>query len=513
MSILDIENLDFTYGEETLFKGASMRLFEGEHAVLVGPNGSGKSTLMRLMEGSLTPDKGTLNWQGKKTVGYLDQYQTLDESEKVRNYLYSVFLDLFDKERHMEALYEKLGEADAKEQERMLNHAARIGEELIDKNFYAIKSKVGSIIHGLGLSSAILDDPIRTLSSGMRAKVILAKLLLEESDVLLLDEPTNFLDIKHIEWLGKFLNDYEKTFIVVSHHEEFLKTTARTVLSLENMDIVRYKGDYAFYQNERKLREEQHEKAFEEQQKFIKRTETFIQKNITRAKTSTRAKSRRKMLNKMNRLAPPAQEKTYTFRFPAGKPSGKDVLSVKNLEIGYGESLVEPLDLDILKNEKVVITGKNGIGKSTLLKTLLGETGKLNGAIRWSDTVKISYFEQDSTLPSHLTPFEIVHDAYPRFTKKDIMSLLAAHGIDYDIAHRPIKTLSGGEKAKTRLALLRHQKSNVLICDEPTNHLDKNAKAALKEALQEYRGTLILVSHEEAFYNDLCDYEISLYSV
>ncbi len=513
MSILDIKTLDFTYGADILYKGAEMRLFEGEHACLVGPNGSGKSTLLRLMEGSLSPDKGTIEWAGNKTVGYLDQYQTLNEEQTVKAYLYNVFYELFEKETYMESLYEKLGDAEPEKQERMLSTAAQIGEMLIDSDFYAIKSKIGSVIHGLGLDSNILEKPIKDCSSGMRAKVILAKLLLEEADVLLLDEPTNFLDIKHIDWLSKFLNDYEKTFIVVSHHEEFLQQVATTVFALENHEIIRYKGNYDYYLQARALRYEQHEKAFETQQKFIKKTEDFIQKNITRAKTSTRAKSRRKMLKKMPKLKAPPKTRTYQFKFPVGRPSGKEVLKLNGLEIGYDAPLIEPLSFEILKGEKVVITGKNGIGKSTLLKTLLEKTAKISGKFYWSDTVTISYFEQDSTLHGELTPFEIVHNAYPDFTRKDVMSLLGAHGINYEIAHRMIKTLSGGEKAKTRLALLRHQKSNVLIVDEPTNHLDAAAKEALKEALEAYQGTLLLVSHEEAFYRDLCDYEIALYSV
>ncbi len=512
MSILDIENLHFTYGDTPLYQGADMRLFEGEHVVLVGPNGSGKSTLLRLMEGALSPDQGTITWQNKKSVGYLDQYQKLDEEAYVKKYLYTVFLELFEQEKHMESLYEKVATSDPSTQTKLLNSASRIGETLIENDFYAIKSKVGSIIHGLGLSSDVLEMKIKQLSNGMRAKIILGKLLLEEADVLLLDEPTNFLDIKHIEWLVKFLNEYSKTFIVVTHLEQFAKNIARSVIAIENKMLSRYKGNYAFYLKERELREAQHSKAFTQQQKFIKKTEDFIQKNITRAKTSKRAQSRRKMLNRIDKISRPKTQKHYHFAFPIGKASGKEILTVDNLEIGYSESLVDPLDIEILKQQNVVITGENGIGKSTLLKTLLGILPSLGGTYKWSDTVNLSYFEQDSTLEGDLTPFSIVHNAYPFFTKKNIMDLLASHGINYEIANRKISTLSGGEKAKTRLALLRHEKSNVLILDEPTNHLDVNAKEALKEALNEYNGTIILVSHEPEFYNAVCDYEITLYS-
>lgn len=510
MSILDIENITFSYGEAWLYEDASMRLFEGEHTVLVGPNGSGKSTLLKMLSHQLKPDKGTIKWLPTKKVGYLDQYAKIEETLKVKTYLYDVFLPLFDKESYMESLYEKVGTANPEEQEKLLNRAARIQDELLESDFYAIKSKIGDIINGLGLEMSILNEPIKHLSGGMRAKIILGKLLLEDADVLLLDEPTNFLDVKHIEWLAKFLNNYQKAFIVVSHHEGFIESIAKTVFALENGKIARYKGDFAYYLKERELRQLQHQKAFKSQQKFIKNTEEFIQKNITRASTTKRAQSRRKMLAKVKKISAPKKDRTYQFHFPFGKTTGKDVLKINQLEIGYDFPLVDPLDLKIMKEEKVAITGKNGVGKSTFIKTVLSQIEPLNGSFTWIDTAMVAYFEQESHLEAHLTAFQIIHNAYPHFDRKSILSLLAHHGISFDMASRKVGTLSGGEQTKIRLALLSHQKSNVLIMDEPTNHLDQKAKEALKEALSEYPGTLILVSHEENFYQDLCDYEIEL---
>ena len=512
MSILDLENLSFSYSGETLYEGAAMRLFEGEHAVLVGPNGTGKSTLLKLLDQQISPDAGTVKWMPQKRIGYMDQYAKLEPTMAVKTYLYDVFQPLFDKEAEMEALYEKVSTADPKDHDRMLNWAAEIGEKLIEANFYAIKSKIGNIIHGLGLTMDILSLPIAHLSGGMRAKIILGKLLLEEADVLLLDEPTNFLDVRHIEWLSKFLINYPKAFIVVSHHEEFLSQIANTVFALEGKTISRYKGDYAFYLKERELRVLQLEKAYVNQQKFIQKTEDFIQKNIVRATTTKRAQSRRKMLNKIERIQKPQSSKTYHFQFPLSSQTGKDVLITTDLEIGYDQSLLEPLNLQILKQDKVAITGKNGIGKSTFVKTILGIIPRIAGDYHFIDTAKIAYFAQDETFEDGLTPFQIVHHKYMHFTKKEVMSLLGSHGISFEIANREINTLSGGEQTKVRLALLRHEKGNVLILDEPTNHLDVAAKEALKEALQNYQGTLILVSHEKEFYEDICDYEISLYA-
>ncbi len=511
MSILEVENIAFSYSGENLYQKASMRLFEGEHAVLVGPNGTGKSTLLKLLEKSLTPDQGFINWVPNKKIGYLDQYANVDPNLLVKTYLYDVFLPLFEKEREMERLYESVVTAPEKDHDRLLNWASALGDQLLHSDFYSIKSKVGNIIHGLGLTMDILDEPIKHLSGGMRAKIILGKLLLGDSDVLLLDEPTNFLDVRHIEWLSKFLINYPKAYIVVSHHEEFLMEIANTVFALENGNIMRYKGDYTYYLKERELRMGQMEKAFVSQQKFIQKTEDFIQRNIVRASTTKRAQSRRKMLEKIERVVAPKHDKTYHLNFPFASATGKDVLTTIDLEIGYQEPLLEALSIAILKEEKVAITGKNGIGKSTFLKTVLGIIPKLGGEYKWIDTAKIAYFEQDSIFDDGLTPFQVVHIKYPHFTKKEVMSLLGNHGIDYEMATRDINTLSGGEQTKVRLALLRHQKGNVLIFDEPTNHLDVNAKEALKEAMIKYQGTLILVSHEKEFYSDICDYEITLF--
>mgnify|MGYP000465140738 CR=1 FL=1 len=512
MSLLTVENLSFDHGEGTLLRDVSMRLFEREHAVLVGPNGTGKSTFMKLLAHRLIPDSGRIEWMHSKYVGYLDQYASLDEALSLKAYLHGVFEYLFEKETRMEKLYEDVGKTtDPDEQTRLLNRASEIGEYLIEQDFYAIKSKIGKVMGGLGLESEWLESPLGKLSGGMRAKAILAKLLLEEADVLLLDEPTNFLDVEHIDWLATFLNQYEKAFIVVSHDEDFLRRIARTVFALEYGRVERYKGDYAFYESERALRHVQHERAFESQQKHIKNTEAFIQKNITRASTSKRAKSRRKQLRKLKRIEKPKENPEYSFAFPFSRPTGKDVLEVDNLEIGYEAPLTDPLSFTIRRGEKVAITGENGIGKSTFIKTVMGEIDALGGDFTWIDTANIAYFEQEAHFNHDHSPFQIVHERYPTFTRQDVMGLLGHHGIDYTKAMRRIGTLSGGEKTKVRLALLYHRKGNVLILDEPTNHLDQNAKSALKDALLEYKGTLILVSHEKPFYEDICDTEYTLY--
>ncbi|WP_025724654.1 ABC-F family ATP-binding cassette domain-containing protein [Acholeplasma granularum] len=513
MSLLEINNLTFSYNNEQLYEDSNMRLFEGEHAVLVGKNGAGKSTLLKLLNKSLSPDKGSISWLSNLKVGYLDQYAKIDPNLTVKSYLYDVFLPLFEKELIIQSLYESIATIPENQYEKVLNRAHILEQELQEDNFYAIQSTISNIINGLGLDISVLNQEIKTLSGGMRAKIILGKLLLEEADVLLLDEPTNFLDIKHIEWLIKFLNGFNKAFIVVSHDEYFLSQIAQTVFAVEGKQITRYKGNYDFYLNEHHLRIEQQEKTYKAQQKLIEKTEDYIKRNIVRASTTKMAQSRRKMLNKIVRIHKPIENKKIHIEFLYGRSTGRDVLKVDNLIIGYNEPLVEPQEFIITKGDKVVITGKNGIGKSTLIKTITEQIKPLGGTFTWIDTADILYYEQDINLEDEYTPFELIHHENPDHDKKKILNILAQFGIDYEMAQRPLKTLSGGEKTKVKFALTRTHKSNVIILDEPTNHLDKQAKQVLKEALIKYPGTIILVSHEKSFYEEICDYEINLSNI
>lgn len=512
MAILEVENLTFSYEGETLIKDVNMRLFAKDHAVLVGPNGSGKSTIMKLLAKKLAPDNGTLKWIGIDSVGYLDQYMTLDKNLVVKQYLYGVFKPLFDKEKAMEELYESVVTADESDYEKILNRASRLGEELEEAGFYGLDSKLNAVIFGLGLDETVLTLPIDHLSGGMRAKIILAKLLLEEADVLLLDEPTNFLDVAHIEWLATFLKNYPKSFIVISHHEGFNKQIATCVLALEGTRINRYKGNFDYYLKERVFRYEHQAKEFANQQKFIEKTEDFIKRNIVRATTTKRAQSRRKMLAKIERIEEPLTETTYKFVFPLAGGTGKEVLNVEDLVIGYDTPLLDPINLQVMRGDKVVITGKNGIGKSTFIKTILKKTEALGGRFSWIETAKIAYLSQEGDFNSEDTPFSVVAATFPSFSRQQVMTILGEYGISYEMANRPLRSLSGGEKTKVRLSLLKNQKGNVLILDEPTNHLDHAAKLALRQALINYAGTLILVSHETSFYQDICDYELALYA-
>jgi len=512
MSLLEVKDISFNYGEDDLYKDASLRLFEGEHAVLVGPNGTGKSSLLKMINLDLSPDKGTINWVNNIKVGYLDQYAKIDPSLNVNAYLYDVFNDLFQKEVEMNELYNQVAfESDPIKQERLLNWAYDLGIELENSDFYTLKSQVNNILIGLGLPVEALDWPISSLSGGMRAKVILGKLLLSKSDVLLLDEPTNFLDVNHVIWLSRFINSSNKTFVVISHDEEFLSSICNVVFAVENKKITRYKGNYDYYLEQREIRHEQAVKDFNSQQKFIKTTQEFVAKNIARASTTKRAQSRRKILEKLDTIDKPNEEKKLFFTFPNAGATGDDVLKVKNLLIGYHKKpLLNPLSFDVYRGQCIAIVGKNGIGKSTLVKTLLEKTEKIDGSFKWIKEAKISYFSQDQNFDKNMTPYEILSYYHPELEKKLIFQVLGGYGISFDMASRKIHTLSGGEAAKVRLALMKYEKSNVLILDEPTSHLDVNAKNALKEAIITYHGTVILISHEQDFYSDFCDILIDL---
>lgn len=513
--MITVKDLKFKYKLEELYNNINIRILDNEHIVLVGPNGSGKSTFLKLLAKELTPNSGEIIYEKNIKVGYLDQYITLNENLIVKDYLYDVFKELFKKENEMNNLYNKISNENLTDHEvnNYLEYAFSIQEYLDKNDFYLIKPIISNIIIGLGLTEDVLNKKIKHLSSGMRSKIILGKLLLEENDIILLDEPTNFLDFEHVKWLETFLKEYKKAFIVVSHNQTFLKNIAEVVFDLDNKNIERYKSSFDKYLLTKEIRNERYDLEYEKQQRFIKTTKDFIDKNINRASTSKRAKSRRKVLEKINVIEKRKEITDYKFSFPIKRQTSKQVLEVNDLLIGYNDiPLVEPISFVIMNRDKVVITGENGIGKTTLIKTILNELTKISGDYVWDENAFINYLAQDDFYLTKQTAFEIVNREYMDLNKTEIYNLLASYGIDFNMANRSINTLSGGEQMKIKLALMKNNKGNVLILDEPTNHLDFNAKNALKEALIDYEGTLILVSHEKDFYEDICDYEISLFN-
>ncbi len=509
MGLLDVEGLEFKYTDKNLYNKINFRILPKEHIVLVGDNGCGKSTFMNLIAGNLIPDQGKITWFKGIRFGYLDQQLKVKEDISIQAYLLEVFAPLIEKEAEMNRYYEALANASESEFDSLLLKANNIQDELEKKNFYQMNSTIGNMTNGLGIAEYGLDTPLKHLSGGQRAKVYLAKLLLEAPDVLLMDEPTNFLDVTHIEWLAKYLKNWPKAFVVISHDEEFLRQIGEVVYSLENKELVRYKMNYDQFLRERQLRQDQYQQAYENQQKYIKKTQQFIQKNIVRATTTKQAQSRRKALEKLKVLEKPVAHEPMNLHFPFSRSMGTEVLKLKDLTVGYGEKIVlEHLDF-LLKNEqKVVIIGKNGIGKSTILKTIVNIIKPINGSYVWNPSADLNYFAQEEQYDQVTTPVSYLRRFYPLKTDGELRSVLAKAGIKQELAIKPMAMMSGGQQTKVRLALMTMKKSNVLIFDEPTNHLDVYSKAELWDSINEFPGNVILVTHEPDFYEGLVDLEL-----
>ena len=509
MALLDIEKLRFKYTTENLFNDVDFRILPHDHIVIVGENGSGKSTLMNLMCKNLIPDSGSITWMNNIKYGYLDQHLKVNTDISIYDYLIDVFKPLFEKEKLMNSYYEKLATCPESEYDKWMNYAQSIQDELDKNNFYWFNSTLSNMINGLGLSEYDLNMELKKLSGGSRAKVFLAKLLLDSPDVILMDEPTNFLDSSHIEWLKKYLNDFDKAFVVISHDEDFLKSIGRVVYDLSNKKLTRYNMPYEMYLKEKEINDENYKKAYISQQAFIKRTNEFIQKNIVRATTTKQAKSRRKMLERLDVLEKPKNHEPMHITFPFSKDLGQEVLKLESLTVGYGEKVVlENLNFLLKHNQKVVVLGRNGVGKSTIIKTIMGLIEPLSGEYKWNNSADLNYFAQEEQYDNIVTPIEYIRYFYHMKTNEEIRAILARVGIKGDLATKRMVELSGGQQTKVRLALMTMKKSNILVFDEPTNHLDIFSKSELWDSIDKFPGSVILVTHEDDFYEGLVDLKL-----
>lgn len=507
MSLLEINNVTHSYGEKTLYKQVSLEFYQGEHIGIVGSNGAGKSTLIQMMIGEVVPDEGYLKWQNGVSIGYLDQYAKVEESISIIEYLKEAFSELYQIEAELIKIYEKLSEEGG---EQYYNKISVYQQKLEDQEFYQIDSKISKIVTGLGIDAFGITTFLGKLSGGQRAKVILAKLLLQQTEVLILDEPTNFLDKEHILWLAEYLKNYKGTYFVVSHNFEFLEQSGSFICDIEFGTMKKYGVKYSEFLKLKEKQKEDYVKRYALQQVEIKRTEEFIRKNIAGIKTKM-AQGRRTRLERMERLERPNFEQKVHLTFPSLLTAASPALVIKNLEVGYDKVLLPPVNITMMSSEKIAITGFNGIGKSTLLKTLTGYINSLGGSYRFSDTVTLGYFEQELVWEDlSKTPLQIVMDYDNAMNKEQIRRRLSTIGIKTEHIEKEIKLLSGGEQAKVKLCLLLLKPCNFLILDEPTNHLDKEAKEGLKAALEEFTGNIILVSHEEKFYHGLVDRVIKI---
>ncbi|GIN84747.1 putative ABC transporter ATP-binding protein YfmM [Heyndrickxia sporothermodurans] len=503
MSILSVKNLSHGFGDRAIFNDVSFRLLKGEHIGLIGANGEGKSTFMNIITGKLQPDEGKVEWAKKVRVGYLDQHAVLKKGMSMRDVLKGAFQYLFDLEAEMNGLYEKMGDATPEELEKMLEDVGTIQDILTNNDFYIIDAKVEEVARGLGLDDVGLERDVQDLSGGQRTKVLLAKLLLEKPDILLLDEPTNYLDEQHIEWLKRYLQDYENAFILISHDIPFLNSVINLIYHMENQELNRYVGDYDSFMKVYEMKKQQLESAYKKQQQEISELKDFVARNKARVSTRNMAMSRQKKLDKMDVIELAQEKPKPEFHFKEGRTSGKLIFETKDLVIGYNEPLSRPLNLKMERGQKIALVGANGIGKTTLLKSILGEISPINGAVQRGDYLEIGYFEQEIKQSNYNTCIEEVWNEFPSFTQYEVRAALAKCGLTTKHIESKVEVLSGGEKAKVRLCKLINRETNILVLDEPTNHLDVDAKDELKRALKAYKGSVLIICHEPEFYQDV----------
>lgn len=503
MSILTVKDVSHGFGDRAIFEDVSFRLLKGEHVGLIGANGEGKSTFMNIITNKLMPDEGKVIWSNNVRVGYMDQHTVLEKGMTIKDILRNAFQYLFDAEVEMNELYGKMGDVTPEELEKMLERTAVIQDMLDNNGFYMIDAKVEEVAKGLGLQDVGLDKDVTDLSGGQRTKILLGKLLLENPDILLLDEPTNYLDEEHIEWLKRYLQNYENAFILISHDIPFLNSVINLIYHVENRRLTRYVGDYEEFQRIYEANKKQLEAAYERQQAEIAKLEDFVARNKARVATTGMARARQKKLDKIDRIELPKDKIKPEFNFKDARVSGKVIFETNDLVIGYDHALSKPLNIRMERGDKIALVGANGLGKTTLLKSLIGDIKPISGSVQLGDYQYIGYFEQEVKGSNYDTCIDEMWKEFPVFTQYEVRAALAKCGLTTKHIESKIVVLSGGEQAKVRLCKLINKETNILILDEPTNHLDVDAKEELKRALKEYKGSILLVCHEPEFYMDL----------
>jgi len=505
MSILNVEHLSHSFGDRVIFDDVSFRLLKGEHIGLIGANGEGKSTFMKIVTGQLIPEEGKVEWAKHVITGYMDQTAILTKGSTIRMVLQTAFDELFEMENRMNQLYMDMADESISEaqMDEMMSEAGSLADVLNAHDFYMIDAKIDEVSRALGLYDLGLDRDVVDLSGGQRTKVLLAKLLLQKPDILLLDEPTNYLDVEHITWLQKYLQDYENAFILISHDIPFLNSVVNIIYHMDNSALTRYVGDYDKFMEVYEVRKAQKEAAYNRQQKEIAELKDFVARNKARVSTRNMAMSRQKKLDKMEMIEKTIEKPKPEFSFRTARTPGRVIFETKQLVIGYDTPLSKPLDFLVERKEKVILSGANGIGKTTLLKSVLGIIPPLSGEIEKDQYLEIGYFEQEVFGNNDKTCLQEIWDTFPSWTQYECRAALAKCGLTTKHIESRIQVLSGGEQAKVRLCKLMNRDANILVLDEPTNHLDADAKNSLKQALLDYQGTVLMVCHEPDFYEGL----------
>ncbi len=515
--LASLTNINKFYNGNQVLKNVSLTIDESDKIGLVGNNGCGKSTLLKILTGSVDPDRftekdGIVSFAAKTTVGYLEQMGGLDSESTVIAEMSSVFEPIhkaIERLREIELEIEMGDDSAADEYQRLTSWVEA-------SDGYNTDVKIRTVLNGMGFSGDELERTVSGFSGGEKTRLCIAKLLLEEPNLLILDEPTNHLDFKTIMWLEDYLRSYRGAVLIVSHDRYFLDRLCSSICEIERGVLTRYKGNYSAFVRQREENNARREKEYEQQQKQIAQLEDYVAKNLVRASTTKMAQSRRKQLEKMERIERPAHEaKSAKIRFTYAVEPPIDVLKVKGVDISVGEgnarkTLVDEVSFDVRRGEKIGIIGDNGIGKSTLLR-IIQEKLPHKGIVRWNSNVKISYFEQESTnLNRELTVMEELHSRYPSLSELEVRSLLAQVRLVGENVFKETGVISGGERAKLCFAIMMQEHGNVLILDEPTNHLDLLTKEAIEEALEEYTGTIIFVSHDRYLLSKIADRLIEL---
>ena len=504
MIVLQMHNIKKLYVTDLVFDQVSLQIKSNERIGIVGKNGAGKTTLMKIMAGVSQYDSGTLSIPKSVNIGYLTQQMSLESNETIYDEMSKPFTETLKIKEQLDQVSEWLGnnEYEHPEYQEKLNTLESLQNEFEARDGYLIDSKIKSIVTGLNFSMDDLYRPVNTFSGGQKTRLALGQMLLNQPDLLLLDEPTNHLDMETVEWLENYLVGFPGAVVIISHDRYFLDKTVSKIFEIELYKGTLYHGNYSKYLVEEEKRYKLEMKRYTAQQKEIKTLETFVEKNITRASTSGMAKSRRKQLEKIDRLDVPMEDRQKAkFKFEIKRESGNDVLTIKNLSIGHdGVALNSNITFQVKKSDRIAIIGPNGIGKTTLVKTIARRLDAIDGDVKYGANVSIGYYDQkQAEISSNRTVLEELWHEYPEMNEKDVRSVLGQFLFTQDDVLKQISSLSGGEKSRIQLAKLMLEKNNVLILDEPTNHLDIDSKEVLEQALEDYPGTILFVSHDRYF--------------
>ena len=506
--LIQLNNVTKNFVVNEIFSNVKMEINDKDRVAIVGRNGAGKSTLLKIISGELSFDSGERTISKNTTIGYLSQEFIVREDLSIYEEMITCFDEIISLEANLEKLSYELTPENIENDPGLLDRFDRLQNEVLTHKDYHYKSKIESVLYGLDFTKDVFDKKISTFSGGEKTRLSMAKLLLSEPDLLILDEPTNHLDMENVAWLENYLSSYNGAIVIVSHDRYFLDKVVNVVYNLEFGKLKKYVGNYSKFLKQYEEDYEKQLKEFTSQQKDIKRLEEFVQKNIARASTSKMAKSRQKVLDKMELIDNPKKDdKAANIEFNIKEQSGRDVLMIENLKVGYdGKQVGNAYNFSVYKGDRIAIVGRNGIGKSTLIKTIAKKQNAISGSVHYGSKVSLGYYDQkQAEFESSKTILNELWDEYPLMKEAEVRTVLGRFLFRGDSVLKIVRDLSGGEKARLQLAKLMLEKNNLLVLDEPTNHLDITSKQVLEDALENYEGTIVFVSHDRYFINKIAN--------